>query len=465
MTEYDVAIIGAGPGGYVAAIRCARHGLSTVLIERDEVGGTCLNSGCIPTKTLLKNAELLRELAYADERGILVGDVKVDMPKVLAMKDRVVKQLVGGVGMLLKANGVHIVRGYAQVSSPASLTVNGENIAFKNLIIATGSSDTAPPPQGMESEGVLTSAELLSIDHVPERLAIIGGGVIGCEFASIFSAFGSRVTIVEMMPHLLPQMDGELSAALEHSLAANGIRVLTQAKVSAVTAVGSEYRVAFEGGRQEPLIAGRILAGIGRSPNLDGIGLQDLEMEGGYIKVDEHMQTNIPNVYAVGDVTGKMPLAHAASAQGMVAADTIAGGHAEISDDAVPHCVYTIPEIGTVGLAESQARAQYREIVVGRFPLAANGRALASGAPEGFVKLVADAHTGRLLGCHILGQSATELIGEAAAFLRMRATLKDVASTIHAHPTVSECIQEAARAALGEPVHLFKRRVGERPCT
>lgn len=454
MTPYDVAIIGAGPGGYVAAIRCAQHGLSTVLIERDEVGGTCLNSGCIPTKALAKNAALLRELAQAGERGILVGDVKVDMARVLAMKNNVVRQLAGGVGMLLEANGVRVVRGRAHVTSPSSLTVNEERISFKNLIIATGSSDTLPPLQGMEGEGVLTSAELLAIDHVPERLAIIGGGVIGCEFASIFSAFGSRVTIVEAMPRLLPQMDAELSAALGRSFSANGIRVLTQAKVSGVATDGSEYRLEFEGGQGEPLVADRILAGIGRSPNLDGIDLQGLEMDGGHIKVDEQMRTNIPNVYAVGDVTGELPLAHVASAQGIVAADAIAGGREKISYDAVPRCVYTIPEVGAVGLSEQQARAQYPEIAVGRFPMAASGRALAAGAPEGFVKLIADARTGRLLGAHILGQSATELVGEAAAFLRMRATLQDVASTIHAHPTVSECIMEAARAAL--------RR---RPCT
>lgn len=456
MNEYQLAIIGAGPGGYVAAIRSAQLGLKTVLVEEDKVGGTCLNVGCIPTKTLVKNAEILDELKHAASRGIKVGAPQVDMPEVIKMKNTVVTQLTGGVQYLLKANGVTLIKGKAEIVTESMLKIGDQEITFDNLIIATGSSNFIPPIPGLDQPGILTSTEILDIDHVPERLVIIGGGVIGCEFATIFSNFGSKVTIIEMMPSLVPMMDKDVSDTLRKSMMAKGITVLTNCKVTAVEASASEYTVSVMGNKEEAIQADKVLVSVGRKPNLAGLEMLSLELERNYIKVNEKMETNIPNVYAIGDITGKIQLAHVASEQGIVAVENIAGKQIDMSYDVVPNCIYSIPEIGSVGLTEEKAKEFYGEILVGKFPFSACGKALAMGTHEGFVKVIADKKTGKLVGCHIIGANATEIISEAAIVMQAGGTLENIAETIHAHPTVSEAVCEAAYAALGRPIHILK---------
>ena len=456
MEHYQVAIIGGGPGGYVAAIRAAQNGLKTLLVEKDWVGGTCLNIGCIPTKTLVKTAEILHEIRHAQTRGICVGEPVVDMPAAMKEKERVVSRLTGGVYSLLKANGVDVIMGEAAVSCDHTLTIDGAGaVGFDSLIIATGSSNAIPPIPGLSEPGILTSTEALSLQEVPESIAIIGGGVIGCELATVLAQFGSKVTLVEMMPNLIPNMDSDISRELKRRLSAMGVSVRTDSRVASVERVGDGWRLQVEAAKQEALTVGAVLVSVGRKPNMAGLEALDLELERRYIKTNAQMQTNLPGIYAIGDITGTIQLAHVASTQGIVAADHIAGKETAMHYDVVPSCIYTIPEIGSIGLTEAAARETGGgEIVVGKFPMAACGKALAMGSSDGFVKVVADKNTGKLLGCHIIGPSATEIIGEAAAVMHFGGTLDDIAHTIHAHPTVSESVMEAAHLAMGEPIHV-----------
>jgi dihydrolipoamide dehydrogenase len=456
--KYDAAIIGAGPGGYVAAIRLAGLGVKTVIAEKAEVGGTCLNTGCIPTKTLIKNAEIIREVKQAAKRGLRIAEPEVDMRATMEMKDKVVSGLAGGVKSLLKANGVDLIKGEAELLSENKLSVAGEEIAFDNLIIATGSTNFMPPIPGLDGEGIMTSTEMLDLDHVPERLVIIGGGVIGCEMATVFSNFGSKATIVEMLPSLLPSMDKDVSEVLRKNLRLSGVKALTDCRVTEVSGGPGGYKLKIAGsaGGASEIEADCVLVSVGRRPNVAGLQRLNLSLEENYIKVNERMQTGIKGVYAVGDVTGKLQLAHVASAQGIVAAENIAGRHSTMSYDVVPSCVYTIPEIGAVGMTEARARDACEEIVVGKFPMAACGKALAMGFSLGFTKLIADKKSGRILGCHIIGPNATEIIGEAAAVMQSGGTLRDISRTIHAHPTVGETLMEAAHLALGEPIHVLR---------
>jgi len=458
MDKYDVAIIGAGPGGYVAAIRSAQLGLKTVIIEKNKIGGTCLNVGCIPTKTLVKNAEIMHEICRASDRGFKISIPEIDMQSMIKMKNRVVNQLSGGVQMLLKANGVEIIAGEAEVLSGERLSVSGKDISFKNLIIATGSSNFMPPIPGIDSQGILTSTEMLDLDHIPESLAIIGGGVIGCEFATIFSSFGSKVTVIEMLPVIVPMMDKDISNVLKSSLAANGVNILTNCKVSKICNENNLFKLKIEGVKEDTIEVSKVMVSVGRNANLKGLEALSLDMDYGnkYIKVNDRFETSAEHVYAIGDVTGKMMLAHVASSQGIAVAENIAGKQTGVSYDIVPSCIYTIPEIGSVGLTEEAAREGYGEIYVGKFPMAACGKAQAMGETIGFTKLIADKKDGTVLGCHIIGPNATELIGQATAVMKKSGTLTDIIETIHAHPTISETILEAAHLAYGEPIHVMK---------
>jgi dihydrolipoamide dehydrogenase len=460
MDHYDVAVIGAGPGGYVAAIRSAQLGLKTAIIEKNKVGGTCLNVGCIPTKALVKNAELLHEIRHAGGRGLMIPEPEIDMPGTVKMKNGIVNQLAGGVQMLLKANGVEIIKGEAEVLPGSRLSVAGGEISFSDLIIATGSSNFAPPIPGLDSPGILASTEILDLDHVPESLAIIGGGVIGCEFATVFSSFGTKVTVIEMMQDIVPMMDRDISDTLKKSLKADGINILTNCKVDEVRKERNGYQVRITGGREETIEVSDVLVSVGRSANLKGLEALGLDMDLGnkYIKINDRLETSTEHVYAIGDVTGKMMLAHVASAQGIAAAENIAGKQTLMSYDVVPSCVYTIPEIGSVGLTEEKAGEMYGELLVGKFPMAACGKALVMGETTGFTKLIADRKSEKVLGCHIIGPNATELIGQVASVMKKGGTLTDIRETIHAHPTVSETILEAAHLALGEPIHIMKGR-------
>jgi dihydrolipoamide dehydrogenase len=488
--EYNVAVIGAGPGGYVAAIRCAQLGMSVVVIEKENVGGTCLNAGCIPTKALIKNAGILHGIRAAKKRGIIVGSPVVDIVNTIKMKDRIVSQLRSGVEMLLRGNGIevvkgealvksqhvskgeglvkskHMTKGAAPIKSKHVIRVGDREITCEYLIIATGSSDFIPPIPGLDEAGILTSTELLSIDHIPESLCIFGGGVIACELATVFRAFGSKVTILARS-RLLSRMDEDVSGTLKKCLENDGVTIKTGCKLLEVHKGGGKYNVnvvvdGFNGsdiadstGGEEIVEAETMLVSVGRRSNLSGLENLGLELDRGYIKVDSRMKTSVDNVFAVGDVTGKMQLAHVASAQGIIAAENIAGHSSEMSYEVVPNCVYTLPEIGSVGLTEAQAVERYGEIIVSKFPMAACGKAVAMGETEGFTKLIADRATGRLLGCHIVGPSATEIIAEAALALRNDNTLKDLRDVIHAHPTIAEAIAEAAHMGEGIPIHIL----------
>ncbi|MCO7121170.1 dihydrolipoyl dehydrogenase [Ihubacter massiliensis] len=456
MKTYDVVVLGGGPGGYVAAIRSAQLGQKTALVEREQIGGTCLNTGCIPTKTLVKNAEIIRQAKNSDYRGIHIKELIIDLEQTIAMKNQVVGQLRQGVEGLLAANGVTVFHAAAKVLDQSSLRLDqdGEIIRFKNLIIATGSRPAAIPVPGA-ADYAQTSTQMLELDQIPQRVVIIGGGVIGCEFAHVLQSFGSQVTILEAMPRIISSADEELSLALEQSMKSAGITIKTGCMVKEIRAAGEEKEVLVQmDGQGRNFRGDQVMISIGRTPNTDSVAGLGLEMKGDYIKVDQCTRTSLPHIYAIGDVTGIRPLAHTASHMGKAAAETIAGMDSKYDDSIVPSCIFTSPELAFAGMTEAEARKQYQDINVGRFPLIASGKALAMGEPEGIFKVICDGADGKLLGVHLLGANATEVIGEAAAFLKMGAGLKDLEETIHAHPTIAEALQEAALDAGGRCIHM-----------
>lgn len=458
---YDIVVLGGGPGGYVAAIRAAQLGAKVALIEKTSVGGTCLNVGCIPTKTMVKGAEIIHNIKSAGRKGIKVGEAQVDMAQVVQNKNSVVKQLVGGVTGILKSNNVKIYSGKGHVNKNKTVDIldgtdKGQVISYGKLIIATGSTPLVPPIPGLDLPGIMTSTEILDIEEVPKELVIIGGGVIGCEFATIFSTFGSKVTIVEMQENLLPNLDKEVAQTLKKSFQKSSVEVHTSAKVEKVEKKDGKYTVHISGDKSIEIEADKVLVSIGRKTCLEGLEDLGLDMDR-VVKVDDYLKTSIEDVYAIGDVTGKFQLAHVASAQGIKAAENAMGGSEKMNYNIVPSCIFTIPEIGCVGLTEEEARKKYGDIRVGKFPMSASGKALAMGETEGFVKVIADKKYGEILGVHIIGASATEVIAEAVAVMKLEGTLEELINTIHAHPTIAETIMEAAHCALGEPIHLPKR--------
>lgn len=459
--SYDVVVIGSGPGGYVAAIRAAQLGLSCAVVEKADIGGTCLNIGCIPTKTLLRGAEVVHDLREASRRGISAEGIQVDMAKMVKHKNGIVRQLTSGVAGLLQARGVEVIQGAAEAVSAHEVKVGDTALECKHLIIATGSSNAIPPVPGLDSEGILTSTEALSLDHVPESMCIIGGGVIGCELATVYAELGCKVTIVEMMDRILPTIDADLAAVCASGLKKAKAKIHTSASACGVTKTDAGWEVSFRpmsDKEAEPTVIAceQVLVSTGRKPNLEGISSLGLDADRkGYLVTDEHMRTNETDVYAIGDITGTIQLAHVAMRQGIVAAENIAGLDSTMPYDCVPSCVYTIPELASVGLTPAAAAEQGLEVTLGNFPMGGNGRAKAIGQTTGFTRIVADAKTGRVLGGQIAGPGATEMIGEVALAVQNGLTLEDIAGTIHAHPTVSETIYEAALAGLGRPLHML----------
>lgn len=458
MKKYDVAILGGGPGGYVAAIRAAQLGKRTVLVERENIGGTCLNTGCIPTKTLIRNAEIIDAVKNSGYRGIHVKDISIDIKETIGMKNAVVAQLRQGVEGLLADNGVDVLKGHGILGSKYKMTVEKtdgtEEIEFSSLIVATGSRPAQISIAGA-SEYAATSTELLDMKKIPESMIIIGGGVIGCEFAHILNSFGSKVTVIEAMPRLINNADSELTAVLEQCMKGSGIKIKKDCSVKEIRKTNSGKDVIIvKNGIEETLQADDVMISTGRAPNLEGLEKLGLEMNGRFIKVDDTAKTSIENVYAIGDVTGIRPLAHVASDMGRVAAENIAGIKSRYDDSKIPSCIFTSPELAFTGLTEEEASVRYGNIKVGRFPLAASGKALAMGETEGFFKVVSDGESGRILGIHMLGASATEIIGEASAFIKMGASVEDVIDTVHAHPTISEAVHEAALDAEGICIHM-----------
>ena len=457
--EFDVVVIGGGPAGYVAAIRAAQVGGKVAIVEKSELGGTCLNRGCIPTKTFLKNAEIIEGIEMSSKRGIILENekFKVDMPKVVSLKNEIVKTLTNGVQGLLKSNSIKIFKGVGKINKDKDVVINGEKVLRTNKIILAGGSKVGSVNiPGIESKRVLTSDDILDLKELPKSLAVIGGGVVGVELGQAYLSFGSEVTVIEMMDRIVPGVDREASETLRKALEKKGMKILTSSKIKEIIDEGDKLRIKLED--KEDVVAEKALLSIGRVPDLEAVGELDLEMERGKIKVDKYMETSVKGVYAPGDINGIKMLAHAAFRMGEVAAENaILGNHREIKLETTPSAIYTILEVGMAGLTEEEAKEKY-DINVGKFAFVGNGRALASGDTTGFVKVIADKKYGEILGVHIVGQSAAEIINEASSLMAMEITVDEVIKTIHGHPTFSEALFEACADVLGEAIHLPKKK-------
>jgi dihydrolipoamide dehydrogenase len=461
MSEHkkNIVIIGGGPGGYPAAIKAAQLGADVTLIDRNGLGGTCLHRGCIPTKFFLKAAKE-NDTIVKFFKKIDTPFPPVDVRTLMRQKAEIVGKLASGTAMLLNKNGVRVIAGTAGFADPKTIRVaeTGETIGFSSAVFATGSESATLPVSGMDLEGVYDSGRILDIDHIPKNLAVIGGGYIGLEFAQIFQMFGAKVTVIEMMPHIMPGTDPEISTAMQKILNSHGIKIHTNAKLKKIQRNGPELSVNFEKGEaQETLNADAVLVAVGRKPRIDGLNLDRIGVRldaKGAIAVNQFLETSVSGIYAVGDVAGGLMLAHKATAEGECAAVNIVEGPHEMSYAAVPSVMYTYPEMAAVGLTEAQAKEKYGEILVGRFPMAANGRAVLSGAQQGFVKVVAEMETEIIVGASFVCPEAGHLVGEATLAIQMEATLDEIAETIHAHPTLSEAFREAVLDAKGEAIHI-----------
>ncbi|MFT5871375.1 MAG: dihydrolipoamide dehydrogenase [Clostridium sp.] len=458
-----VVVLGGGPGGYVAAIRAAQLGGDVTLIEKSNLGGTCLNVGCIPTKALLQSAKLLHELKESDNFGIEVkGNVEVNWAKVQSRKKTVVNTLVSGVKGLLSINKVKVINGLGKFESKNSISVTSEDgntqkLEFDNVIIASGSLPFIPPIEGKDLEGVMDSTDALSLKNIPKSMVIIGGGVIGVEFASVYSAFGCKVHIVEMLPFILPPIDRELGEMVKVNLISEGIEIYNDCKVTKIEKANENLNVAFSKGTEQLNIeAEKVLVAVGRRANIKNLDLDKsgVKIEKGCIVVNDNMETNVSGIYAIGDCNGKNMLAHVASEQGIIAAERIMGKNSKMDYKTVPACVYIRPELASVGLTEEQVKTSGVSYRVGKFPLAANGKALIMGETSGVIKIIADVNYDEILGVHILGPGATDIITEAALALRLECTIEELITTIHAHPTVGEAMREAALAVNKQAIHI-----------
>ena len=448
MQSTDLIIIGGGPGGYETALLAAQRGLAVTLIERGNLGGTCLNEGCIPTKTLCRSAALACDMKKAAELGVAVGDWSVDFPTIMARKNAVVEQLRTGVEALMRHPKISLVTGDARFVDALTVEVAGERYAARDVIIATGSTAATLPIEGADLPGVVTSKELLDLHELPQRLTVIGAGVIGLEFASIFYALGSNVTVLEYAREVLPHFDTDMAKRLRQSLGKRGIVIETQAAVKSVAKINSSLAVNYEKkGKTLAVEADVVLMAVGRKANVSSLNLDDVGIDYTQrgITVDDNMLTNVPHVYAIGDINGKMMLAHAATFQGVCALNHIMGESCRVRLDVMPAAVFTMPEAATVGLTEDDCKERGIEYVAKKSFFRANGKALSIGEPEGYCKLLVAADH-RLLGCHILGAHASDVVQEVCALITRGASCDDLALTIHAHPTLSEVVLSAARS-------------------
>ncbi len=456
MADYDLTVIGGGPGGYVAALRGAQLGARVALVEEKRVGGVCLNEGCIPTKTLARSVELLLDIERAQEFGILVSEPALDFAKMMARKEMVVEGLVSGVEALLQARKVELFKGRGRLLAPNKVAVGGEELSTRSIIIATGAEPGKPPVAGLDLEGVLTSSEILELEEAPSDLVIVGGGVIGMEFASIFNALGTKVTVIEMLPSLLPPVDEELSRRCLNMVRREGVEVHLNSPLRGVQQKRPGLLVDYGGDEKvDSVEADYVLIATGRLPYTEGLGLAELGVpcgKGRAIVVDDYLQTTVPGVYAVGDVTGGWMLAHVASRQGEIAAENALGDKKGIDYRAVPYCVFTLPEMAGVGLTEQEAKGKGIPYKKSIFRFGASGRALTMGETTGLVKMLCH-EGGQVQGLHIMGPHATDLIAEGALAIQMEATASDIVATIHAHPTLPEAVREAALGQLGGPIH------------
>jgi dihydrolipoamide dehydrogenase len=456
---YDLIVIGSGPGGYSAAVRAAQYGLKTAIVEKDpKLGGACLHVGCIPTKALLHAADVWERFLHADEEGFVCEKPRVDYPKVVDRKNQIVAKHAKGVEYLMKKNKVEWIKGYATLKGNGKVEVRGDQgtqtLEAKNIILATGSEARMLPGLKPDPERILTNIEILNLTAIPKTLAIVGAGAVGVEFASIFNRLGTEVTILEMLPRIVPIEDEEVSKELERLFRKNKIRIETGAKVEKVVVEGGcKISVTLSNGKKEEILAEKLLVAVGRKPNTDNVGIENtkIELDRGFVKVNEWQQTGEPGVYAIGDIVAGTPqLAHVATREGMVAVAHMAGKPATpINRNRIPSATYTEPGIGSVGLTEAQARAQDHKVKVGKFPFMADSKATILGRHDGFVKVVADETYGEILGVHIIGPEAFELISEAVTAMEAEATVETMMQTIHAHPTLYEAMGEAFNNVYG----------------
>ena len=459
MAEYDLVVLGSGPGGYVAAIRAGQLGMKTAVVERDALGGICLNWGCIPSKALLRNAEVLSLIQHSEEYGITIQGVKADFSRAIDRSRRVVDRLTRGVATLLRRNGVEHLSGTGSLSDASTVLVDGDKaLTTENVILATGARQRHIPALPIDGTTVITSREALELRQAPSRAIIIGGGATGCEFAYMWRSYGADVTIVELLPRLVPNGDEEVSDQLERSFRRQGIQIATGAQVQGIAVDGGKAKVSILSQGESSVLEGDVvLVAVGVEGNVDGIGLETVgvEVDRGFIPVDDMMKTNVEGIYAIGDVTGKLLLAHVASAQGVTAIEHIAGLNPQPLDyDQIPSAIYCRPQVASFGMTEAQAREEGHSIKIGKFPLAASGKALALNESEGMIKLVVDAEIGEVLGAHMIGAEVTELLGELAMTRLLEATTTELGWLVHPHPTISEALKEAALAAEGEAIHI-----------
>ncbi len=463
--NFDVVIIGGGPGGYVAAIRAAQLGKSVAIVEKEKLGGTCLNWGCIPTKALLKSAEKFQSIQHSEEFGISVKDVSVDWSKVIGQSRTVSSQISGGVEFLMKKNKISHFAGLAKLTSPSTVEVNNDGKKVADLkgaqvIVATGAKPRRIPGIEFDGKKIISSKEAMILDKQPKSMLVMGGGAIGIEFAYFYNAFGTKVTQIEMLDQLLPAEDAEVSQTLGRSFKKQGIDLLVKTKVESVETTSKGVKVTVSDAKGSKVIEADIaLVAIGVEANVAGLGIETLgvEMNKGFIKVDENFMTNVPGLYAIGDIAGPPWLAHVASHEGIVAVENMFGenksGHG-VDYDNVPNCVYCQPQVASIGLNEKAAKEKGHKVKVGKFPFQASGKAKAIGEPEGFVKLVFDEEYGELLGAQIIGTEATEMIAELGLARALEATAEDIFRTMHAHPTLAEAVMEASGAAYDQAIHI-----------
>lgn len=461
-SEKHIVVIGGGPGGYVAAIRAAQLGAKVTLIEKKYIGGTCLNVGCIPTKSLLHSADIYTQAKNAANHGINLTVQGIDWGKVQSRKQEVVDQLVNGVGGLLQLGGVDVIEGAAEFVDSKTIKIvkedqSTEELKFDRVIIASGSVPAIPPIPGVkENDDCIDSTAALNLEEIPDEMVVIGGGVIGIELASLFSQFGTKVTVLEAMPKLLPMMDEELTGFLRKHLESNGVKIMTDSKVTSVEKKDGKSAVSFKHeGSVQTISANKVLVAVGRRANTDALKLDrtGIKTEKGKIIANDMMETNLEGIYAIGDCLGKTMLAHIASAQGEIAAENAMGQKSIYEEKTNPSCVFTSLEFAGVGLTEAKAKELGKDIVIGKFPMTSNGKALIENNGDGLVKIILGKEYKEVLGVHILGPRATDVIGEAALAIGMEATVEDVIATIHSHPTITEAVREAALATEGRAIH------------
>ncbi|MBU3911385.1 MAG: dihydrolipoyl dehydrogenase [Candidatus Omnitrophica bacterium] len=453
MTKCDLAIIGSGPCGYVAAVRAAQSGMKTCVFEKDSIGGVCLNWGCIPTKALAASSAALYNIQRAEEFGINVKDYSIDFEKVNSRKDAIVKKLASGIETLFKARKIEVIKEEARMKGAGRILAGGQEILAKNILIATGSVPSELPGMPFDGTYVLSSKDLLSLKGAPKSLLVIGGGVIGCEFASIYRSFGLDITIVEMMDQLLPGEDREVAKKLEQILKKKGVKIFIKTKVERLQKAENAIKAFLSDGSE--IGAEKTIVCVGRRPDSEGLGIEGIgvERDRGRVKVGKDFKTNIDNIYAAGDVIGGLLLAHVASREGMASVEAMLGRESDIDYSVVPNCMFTQPEIASVGLTEKKAREQGISVLFRKFLFSAIGKAHVLSETEGFVKLVVDSDNDRIIGAQIIGPHATELIAEISLCVQFRITSEKFASVMHAHPTLSEILQEVSEAVHNKAIH------------